>query len=75
MRALIIAIAVAATAALGSVLAWQAHAAAPASPIPHVGPYSPIDPVACGAARDVHCGPGFHWVCGPAGEKCWCAPC
>jgi Ni/Co efflux regulator RcnB len=33
---------------------------------------TPIHQAACrGFGR--HCGPGFHWVCGPA--RCWCAPC
>jgi hypothetical protein len=35
---------------------------------------SPIVPAACGGPGP-HCPPGFHWVCGPYGRHCWCAPC
>ena len=73
MRNLIIAAAIAATAALG-VLAFQASAAPPASPVPLAGPYSPIHDAACGGPN-VHCRPGMHWVCGPLGQRCWCTPC
>ena len=38
------------------------------------GQFSPIQPAACGG-RDVHCPSGSHWVCGPEGQRCWCAPC
>ena len=34
----------------------------------------PIQPAAC-RGKDVHCPPGSHWVCGPAGQRCWCEPC
>src|SRR5579862_17934 len=47
MRTLIIAIAVTATVALGGALAWQARAAAPASPVPAAGPYTAVHPAAC----------------------------
>jgi hypothetical protein len=48
---------------------WQGAAtlAAPAAET------SPVQPVGC-RGKDVHCPPGSHWVCGPAG-RCWCAPC
>jgi hypothetical protein len=49
--------------------AWQG-----AAKIAPAGPYSAIHPAACGG-RDVHCPPGSHWVCGPAGQRCWCTPC
>jgi len=35
---------------------------------------SPIEPAAC-SGRNVNCPPGRHWVCGPYGHRCWCAPC
>jgi hypothetical protein len=73
MRSLIIAAAVAATAALGA-LAFQASAAPPASPVPVAGPYTPIHPAACNGGPGA-CPPGYHRVCGPYGEHCWCAPC
>lgn len=73
MRNLVIAAAITVTAALG-VLAFHASAAPPAAPVPLAGPYTPIHPAACGG-RDVNCPPGKHWVCGPAGHNCWCAPC
>jgi hypothetical protein len=75
MRKLVIAAAMAATAALGGIGAWQAQAAAPAAPIPQAGPYTPIHPAACGGGKDVHCPSGSHWVCGPYGQRCWCTPC
>jgi hypothetical protein len=74
VRNLIIAVAVTATVALGGALAWQAKAAAPASPVPLAGPYTPIHPAAC-AGPNVDCAPGRHRVCGPYGQHCWCAPC
>ena len=72
MRRFVIAVAVTATIALAGALGWQASAAAPAAAVPHAGPYTPIHPAAC-VGRDVHCGPGAHWVCG--GGRCWCAIC
>ena len=74
MRKLVIAATITAAVALGGVAAWQAQAAAPAAAIPEAGPYTPIHPAAC-VGRDVHCGPGSHWVCGPEGKRCWCTPC
>ncbi len=35
---------------------------------------SPVQPAAC-RGKNEHCPPGRHWVCGPAGHHCWCAPC
>jgi len=74
MRRLVIAIAVTATVALGAAAAWQARAAAPASPVPLAGPYTPIHPAACNGGPGA-CPPGRHRVCGPMGYNCWCAPC
>jgi len=67
-------IAAALTVAIAGIVGWQANAAAPAGAIPQAGPYTPIHPAAC-SGRDVHCGPGSHWVCGPEGKRCWCTPC
>jgi hypothetical protein len=74
MRKLVIAAAITAVVALGGIAAWQAQAAAPAAAIPQAAPYTPIHPAAC-SGKDVHCGPGSHWVCGPEGHRCWCTPC
>jgi len=74
MRRLVIAIAVAATAALGGSFAFQASASAPASPVPLAGPYTPIQKAACNGGPGA-CPPGQHRVCGPYGYHCWCAPC
>jgi|HubBroStandDraft_6_1064221.scaffolds.fasta_scaffold120984_2 hypothetical protein len=73
MRAFVIAVTVTATVAFGAALAWQANAAAPASPVPVAGPYTPIHPAACYGSG--YCAPGRHRVCGPYGNNCWCAPC
>ena len=37
-------------------------------------PYSKAEPAAC-RGPGAHCPPGRHWVCGPDGHRCWCAPC
>lgn len=73
MRSLIIAAAIAATAALGALAFHQASAAPLASPVPLAGPYTPVHPAACNGGPG-ECAPGRHRVCGPAGN-CWCAPC
>jgi hypothetical protein len=73
MKKLVIAAAITALGVAGAI-GWQASAATPAAPVPIAGPYSPIHKAACGG-RDVHCGPGSHWVCGPEGRRCWCTPC
>jgi hypothetical protein len=72
VRKLVIAAAIAASVA--GAVGWQASAATPATAIPNAGLYTPIRPAAC-SGRDVHCGPHSHWVCGPEGHRCWCAPC
>jgi len=74
MRKLVIAAAITAAVALGGSAAWRANAAAPAAPVPQIGQYSPIHPVACGRPGRF-CGPYRHHVCGPYGRHCWCAPC
>jgi hypothetical protein len=72
MRTLVIAFTV--SIAIAGAIGWQAKAAAPAGAVPHAGPYTPIQPAAC-SGRNAHCPPGSHWVCGPEGRRCWCAPC
>jgi hypothetical protein len=72
VKKLVIAIAVTVVVALGSAVAWQAQASAPAAPVAH--PYTPVQQAGCGG-RDVNCPPGSHWVCGPYGQRCWCTPC
>jgi hypothetical protein len=74
MRKLVIAAAITATAAFAGAIGWQASAAPPVAAIPHVAPYTPIHPAACGG-RDERCPHGSHWVCGPEGKRCWCTPC
>jgi len=72
MRKVVVAVVLSASVALAGVAAWHARAAAPAGAVPQAGAYTPIHPAACGG-RDVHCAPGWHWVCGP--NRCWCAAC
>jgi hypothetical protein len=36
--------------------------------------FTPIEGVACRGPGG-RCGWGRHWVCGPYGRRCWCAPC
>jgi hypothetical protein len=76
MRSLPVAIAIVAAFVLSAAPAantdaaiWQGvGAAAPTTET------SPVQPAAC-RGKDVHCPPGFHWVCGPAGHNCTCVPC
>jgi hypothetical protein len=37
--------------------------------------FTPIEKAACGGRWGPRCPPGRHWVCGPRGWRCWCAPC
>jgi hypothetical protein len=37
--------------------------------------FTPIHKAACGGRWGPRCPPGRHWVCGPRGWRCWCAPC
>jgi hypothetical protein len=76
MRSLPIAIAIiaaigfaAAPASKTDAAIWQATGAG--APAAETGP---VHQAAC-RGKDVHCPPGQHWVCGPAGQHCWCAPC
>jgi len=76
MRSLSIAIAIIAVIVLAAAPAsktdaaiWQAIGAA--APTADTGP---VQPAAC-RGPGAHCPPGRHWVCGPAGQRCWCQPC
>jgi len=76
MRSMPIALAVAAAILFAAIpmsntdaAVWQGTGAA--APTTDAGP---VQPAAC-RGKDVHCPPGSHWVCGPAGQHCWCAPC
>lgn len=67
-------VAAAFTLTLGAVaaIAWRAEAV-PLTVAP-VDAARPVQPAACHGPGD-HCPPGQHWVCGPEGKRCWCAPC
>jgi hypothetical protein len=53
-------------------IAWRAEAV-PLTIAP-VDVAKPIQPAACHGPGE-NCPPGYHWVCGPEGKRCWCAPC
>jgi hypothetical protein len=62
---------------LAGSLAWTADAQTwrGAASIPSAAQnFTPIEKAACGG-RGPHCRWGRHWVCGPRGLRCWCAPC
>ena len=77
MRSLSIAIAIVAAgfvlsavpAATTDAAVWQGVGVA--APTTETGP---VQQAAC-RGKDVHCPPGYHWVCGPAGHNCTCVPC
>lgn len=75
MRAFVIATAVTAIIAFAASLAPPSQAA----PFGNFGglaqmTVSPLEPAAC-RGPGPRCPPGRHWVCGPYGHRCWCAPC
>jgi hypothetical protein len=72
MRNLTVAAAFTLTLGLAAGIAWRAEAVPLA--VPAVDAAKPVQPVACGVPGR-HCGPRHHWVCGPEGRRCWCAPC
>ena len=77
MRRLWTTLATVAAILLLSSLAWQAEAQTTrgATTLPtHAQNFSPIVKAGCGFVGP-HCGPRRHWVCGPYGRRCWCAPC
>jgi hypothetical protein len=75
MRNLIVALAFAAAVLFGGTFALKAEAAgtAGAAGTP-VQVTKPIHQAACNGGGP-HCPPGYTWVCGPYGNRCWCAPC
>jgi hypothetical protein len=77
MRNLAITLTAAAAILFAGSVAWKAGAATwvRGASIPAVAQnFTPIETVACGG-RGPHCRWGRHWVCGPYGRRCWCAPC
>jgi hypothetical protein len=77
MRNLIVALAFATAVMFGGAAAWKAEAAGAAGAMPAGAPTQvtkPIHPAACGGYGP-NCPPGYRWVCGPYGQRCWCAPC
>ncbi len=37
--------------------------------------FTPVETQVACRGYGPHCGPGFTWVCGPYGHRCWCRPC
>jgi len=76
MRHLTIALAMGGLLGLAAAFALPAQATTPGSigglRLPAAS--SPVEPAAC-RGPGPHCPPGMHWVCGPYGHRCWCAPC
>jgi hypothetical protein len=77
MRQFIVMLAAAAAILFAGALAWKADAAiggGAGNLTVTAQNFTPIIKAACGGPGP-HCRPGRHWVCGPAGRHCWCAPC
>jgi hypothetical protein len=76
MRKLMIALAATAAILIAGTLAWKAEAAiwgaATIGTAAHI--VKPGEPAACFGPGG-RCRWGRHWVCGPYGRRCWCAPC
>jgi len=76
MRKLMIALAATAAILIAGTLAWKAEAAiwgaATIGAAAHI--VKPGEPAACFGPGG-RCRWGRHWVCGPYGRRCWCAPC
>lgn len=72
MRNLAVATAFTLTLGFVAATAWRAEAV-PLTVAP-VDVANPVQPAACGGPGR-YCRPGRHWVCGPYGHHCWCAPC
>jgi hypothetical protein len=77
MRSLTIALAIMASIGFAASFAPSAQSAAGGNlgKLSLPAPTSPVQPAACGGRPGPHCPPGSHWVCGPYGHRCWCAPC
>ena len=77
MRYLTAAFTVAAAIAMGAFFVPPAQAGAwlGFGGLPQPVVTAPVQPAACGGRWGPHCPPGRHWVCGPYGYRCWCAPC
>jgi hypothetical protein len=76
MRTLTMAFAITAAAVMAISFASPVPAAPGGSAVRLVlpAPSSPVEPAAC-RGPGPNCPPGRHWVCGPYGHRCWCAPC
>jgi len=78
MRKLVIILTLAAAALFTGLLTWNADAQTwrrGAVAIDAASQnYTPIEKAACWGWGP-HCGPGWTWVCGPYGRRCWCARC
>ncbi len=76
MRCLTIAFAIIAAVVFATSFAPSAQSAAGlgAGQLAVPAQSSPITPAACRGPGG-RCPPGSHWVCGPYGKRCWCAPC
>jgi hypothetical protein len=77
MRKLVITISTIAAVLLAGSLAWKADAAIwleKAHMRAAADNYTPIQKAAC-YGWGPHCGPGFRWVCGYYGRRCWCQRC
>jgi hypothetical protein len=76
MRKLMIALAATAAILIAGTLAWKAEAAIwGAATIGTAAQIvKPGEPAACFGPGG-RCRWGRHWVCGPYGRRCWCAPC
>jgi hypothetical protein len=72
MRTLTVAAAFTLTLGFVAAIAWRAEAV-PLRVAPADGA-KPMEQVGCRGPGE-HCPPGRHWVCGPEGRRCWCAPC
>jgi hypothetical protein len=77
MRKLVITLGATVAILLAGALTWKAEAQTTrgAANIPAASEnFTPIVKAGCGFVGP-HCGPRRHWVCGPYGRRCWCAPC
>jgi hypothetical protein len=77
MRKLMVTLTMTAAILFAGAFAWKAEAATwleKAGLRAAAENYTPIEKAACWGWGP-HCGPGWHWVCGPYGQRCWCARC
>jgi hypothetical protein len=77
MRKFMLMLAAAAALLFVGALAWKAEASilgGAGSLAITAKNFTPIIKTGCGGPGP-HCRWGRHWVCGPMGRRCWCAPC